>query len=147
MLCQDQCPNKSVFSAVCARDCPLLLLMTPSALLEPLSPVRHLRLQVPALVRTTVVLLDASLGSDGVGEADSNDACGLGIEQDNVLDLAEFGALFASVFDDVFGQVFVFLELLQGEHVLEDDDFVPAVGSGGQDGDFVVVPFGQATRR
>jgi hypothetical protein len=121
--------------------------MTPPALLEPLGAISHLRLQVPALVRTTVVLLDASLGGDGVGEANGNDACGLGIEQDDVLDFAELRALFASVFDDVFGQVFIFLELLQGEHVLEDDDFVPAVGSGGQDGDFVVVPFGQATRR
>jgi hypothetical protein len=121
--------------------------MTPSALLEPFSPVRHLRLQVSALVRTTVVLLDASLGGDGVGEADSDDACGLGIEEDNILDFAELGALFASVFDDVVGQVFVFLKLLQGKHVLEDDNFVPTIRSGGQDGDFVIIPFCQATKR
>jgi hypothetical protein len=146
MLCQDRCPNKSVFSVVCTRDHPLLLLLTPPALLEPLSTISHLRLQVPALVRTTVVLLDASLGRDGVGETDSDDACGLGIEQHNILDFAELRALFASVFDDIVSQVLVFLELFESEHVFEDDDFIPAIGSGGQDGDLVVVPFCQATK-
>lgn len=124
-----------------------LLLLGPCTLLETLSSVRHLRLQVPALVGTAVHLLDAGLGGGAVGEANSDDTCRLGIEQDDVLDFAEFGALLASVFLDFFDEVFVFFDFLECEHVLENDDFVPAVGSGRDDGDIVLVPFGQAAGR
>jgi hypothetical protein len=112
--------------------------------LETLSSVRDLRLQVTAFVGTAIHLLDARLGGCGVGEANGDDTLGLGIEQDDVLDFAELGALLASVLLDVFDEVFVFFDFLQGEDVLEDDDFVPAVGSGGDDGDLVLVPFCQA---
>jgi hypothetical protein len=121
-----------------------ILLLSPSTLLEALGSVRDLRLQVPTLVGTAVHLLDASLRGCGVGEANGDDTLGLGIEQDDVLDFAELGALLASVLLDVFDEVFVFFDFLQGEDVLEDDDFVPAVGSGGDDGDLVLIPFCQA---
>jgi hypothetical protein len=115
--------------------------------LETLGSVRDLCLQVPTLVGTAVHLLDASLRGCGVGEANGDDTLGLGIEQDDVLDFAELGALLASVLLDVLDKVFVFFDFLKGEDVLEDDDFVPAVGSGRDDGDLVLVPFCQAASR
>lgn len=146
MLCQDSCPSSGILQSGLLPHKDLLLL-SPSALLETLSPVCDLRLQVPTLVGTAVHLLDASLRGCGVGEANGDDTLGLGIEQDDVLDFAELGALLASVLLDVFDEVFVFFDFLQGEDVLEDDDFVPAMGSGGDDGDLVLVPFCQAARR
>ena len=122
-----------------------LLLLSPSTLLETLSPVRDLRLQVPTLVGTAVHLLDTGLGGGTVGEADSDDTCGLGIEQDDILDFAELGALLASVFFAFFDVLFVFFDFLECEHVLENDDLVPAVGSGRDDGDIILIPLCQAT--
>ena len=129
VLCQDSCPNNGISKSGLATT--NLLLLSLSTLLESLGSVRHLRLQVPTLVGTAVHLLDAGLGGCAVGEANSDDTLGLGIEQDDVLDFAELGALLARVFLDVFDKVFVFLQFLEREHVLENDDFVPAVGSGG----------------
>ncbi len=136
------CPSSSISKVVSPQT--HLLLLSPSALLETLSSVGDLRLQVPTLVGTAVHLLDARLGGCGVGEANGDDTLGLGIEQDDVLDFAELGALLTSVLLDVFDEVFVCFDFLQGEDVLEDDDFVPAVRSGGDDGDLVLIPFCQA---
>ena len=143
MLCQDFVSKQRYLQSGLSPQTHLLLL-SPSTLLETLSPVRDLRLQVPTLVGTAVHLLNARLGGCGVGEANGDDTLGLGIEQDDVLDFAELGALLASVLLDVFDEVFVFFDFLQSEDVLEDDDFVPAVGSGGDDGDLILIPFCQA---
>lgn len=126
---------------------PRLLLLTilflhlPPPLLKSLCPIRQPRLQIPPLVRPTIHFLHASFGGGGVGETHAHDTLGLRVEEDDVLDLAELGALLARVFDDVLGEFLVFLDLAESEHVLQDDDFVPAVRGGGQDGDVVFIPF------
>jgi hypothetical protein len=127
----------------------LIFLSRWPTLPEPLGTIRDPRLHKPAFKPTTMHLLDARLGSTAVTEADRDDAFGLSIEQYGVLDSAELEALLAYVSDDEFGHalllVLVLLQILGCEQVFEDDNFVPLIHSGGNDGDVVFIPIVEAS--
>lgn len=109
-------------------------------LLEALSAICEFCRERTTLVLATVHLCHTRPGSSRIGEADGHDAIGLCVEEYDVFDWAEFAAFLLRVFDNVFGEIGVLLELLGSEHVLEDDDLVPAIGCSGHDRDIVLVP-------
>ena len=120
-------------------------------LAEPLGTICDPSLNEPAFKPTTMHLLDARLGSAPVAEADSNDSFRFGIEKYGVLDSAKLEALLAYVSDKEVGHAFilvlvlVLLQILEREHVLEDNNFVPLIRSGGDDGDIVFIPIVEAS--